>query len=108
MQVASHDPTLPLMRETLASNVALCQKLLDEAVASNPPRSVTNGERLRDMAALLAAGAWFYGVWGMGQAGASAAGALGPLLPGEYVGVERALALVLLLAMLVRVVVVRV
>jgi hypothetical protein len=97
------------MHEALASHTGTCQKLLDAAVEAAPARSPSNSERLVDLALLLAAGAWFHGVWGLGVAGGSGgiSGGAVSLLPAQYAGLERALAVVLLLAMLVRFVMVR-
>ncbi len=117
--VASHDPTLAEARAVVSEHISLCQQGLDESEAAVAGTiSISGSERAADFGLLLLAGAWFHAawVWGGAAAGASAGGVFRMLtaagsgrsvLPCGYEGIEKALALLLLLAALSRVVLVR-
>ncbi len=105
------------LQAQVSSHLKLCQRSLDAATAG-PSRSApaSSGERAMDMGMLLLAGAWFYLAGGRGSAARNGARAWllsgssagsGVLMPDEWAGLERSLALVILLAALSRVVMVR-
>lgn len=99
------------MLELVSSHIKLCERELGKLKAA-APRIVTTQQRLWDMLLLVAMGVWVYFAMGMGPSDepltlGGVAGSL-VLLPLGYGGVEKAVAVMLLLAAAWRVVSVRV
>lgn len=108
--------------ELLSSSLTACEGELARLRAA-APRRVATMQRTADVVLLLVVGVWFYAAWGLGSAAAGAASleallpaalrpgssssSSGALLPTAYAGLEKALALMLLLAAVSRVVLVR-
>lgn len=64
------------MQRVVSDCLLLCEDGLREQ-QDKAPKTVTNSDRLRDMAAMLLCGAWFYSAWDLGpDAAGEAAGSL--------------------------------
>jgi hypothetical protein len=94
-------------------HIALCEKELGKLRVS-APRIVTNQQRALDMLLLAATATWVFYAMGLGSGGPVSLGLLGGggarglQLPLGYGGVEKAVAVMLLLAAIQRVVFVKV
>jgi hypothetical protein len=108
--------------ELVSSSLQQCEAELTQLKAKEPRRLPTQ-QRVLDVTLLLLTGAWFYRAWqlGGGQEGQGGLHGFGTglldslpgfgaagLLPVDYHGLEKALALMLLLAALSRVIMARV
>jgi len=108
-EVAAHDPTLLETVEAVGHCLELCRHGQEKAQAATAASAtLSSTERLVDFGLLMVAGAWCYRVFGLGSNLPESALSLGSgVFLEEYPGVEKALAVMLLVAAFARVVMVR-
>jgi hypothetical protein len=103
---AHDDKGTPLTHTLTLPHAQKLPPLLD-TTQLEPPRTVSSGARAFDMLLLIGAGTYFHAAWGFGAAGGGALQGRG-VLPDGYEGLEKALAVALLLATFARFALVRV
>eukprot|EP00879_Flechtneria_rotunda_P012100 GHRR01012635.1.p1 GENE.GHRR01012635.1~~GHRR01012635.1.p1 ORF type:complete len:188 (+),score=74.24 GHRR01012635.1:336-899(+) len=112
IEVPKSDPTRDDLLELVSSNLQQCEQEL-QRLKQDQPRKVPMQQRVVDLLLLLFAGIWFHSIWELGQplvykTNGSSTGFSAGLLPAEYIGLEKALAFVLLLTAMSRVIFVKV